>query len=341
MNKLIILVVVGLTLAISAQAVPRNNWNVDKQNAKNTYNKSFPKTINLPTSIPNGFRPEGFTIGRGTDAYAGSISGAIYKADLRTGQGKMLVEPIDSGENAVLTLGMRVDVRTNYLFVAGGLAGNALVYDGDSGKLLATYQLAPTGTDSLINDLTITRDAVYFTDSLRPYFYRLPLARNGGLPSDPTDVVEVALIGEFENSGFPFCCESNGIVASRNGKVLIIGNSNTQRMYRVDPTTGYAERILPDVTEFPDGMVMHGKKLYILHPSFGGLLAADQVTVMKLSRDFRQGTIVGTITDPTLDGIASGARFGNSLYVINAKYFDFPTTETVYFITKLKLNDID
>ena len=51
---------------------------------------SWPATINLP----NGWLPEGVVVGRGHVIYAGSRRhGAIYAADLRTGQGFVAVPP--------------------------------------------------------------------------------------------------------------------------------------------------------------------------------------------------------------------------------------------------------
>jgi len=52
------------------------------------------------------------------------------------------------------------------------------------------------------------------------------------------------------------------------------------------------------------------------------------------------GNLVGTITDPDMDGVASGAMHGNSLYVNNARYFDFPGSPTEYWITKLNIYDV-
>jgi hypothetical protein len=52
------------------------------------------------------------------------------------------------------------------------------------------------------------------------------------------------------------------------------------------------------------------------------------------------GTLVDTITDPEkLDGVASGAIFGSSLYVNNARYaVPFPPEpDTPYWATKLKI----
>ncbi|MDH3568435.1 MAG: hypothetical protein OEM61_13915, partial [Desulfobacteraceae bacterium] len=76
--------------------------------------KPFPKI----SYTPSGSAPEGFTIGKGTTAYNGSLDGSIYKLDLRTGQGQVLVDKdpnADVANGTCLVLGMRVDPRTNYL----------------------------------------------------------------------------------------------------------------------------------------------------------------------------------------------------------------------------------
>ena len=56
---------------------------------------TFPDVIPLP----NGWRPEGITSGTGTTAYVGSLgTGAIYRVDLRTGEGAIA----DSNKNGWL-----------------------------------------------------------------------------------------------------------------------------------------------------------------------------------------------------------------------------------------------
>ena len=50
--------------------------------------KSFPATIALPT----GFQPEGIAEGDGPTFFVGSIpTGAVFRGDLRTGEGEVLV----------------------------------------------------------------------------------------------------------------------------------------------------------------------------------------------------------------------------------------------------------
>ncbi len=299
--------------------------------------KPFPKRV----YTLDGAASEGFAIGKGPTAYNSSPDGSIYKVDLRSGQGEVLVEvqdPLDC-----FKLGMRVDDRTNYLFVAGCIYGNAFVYDADTGALIMEYQLNTSGEFGIVNDLTITKDAVYFTDSFRPVLYRLPLSRNGAIPLDPGAVTEIPLPDEFINND-PFCCTGNGIVSTPNGKTLIIGHSNLARLYRVDTATGDVVQIAVEgpLTGFLDGIAMHGSTLYIMTPyDFPGPpVSIDRIQVVELDKGYLSGTLVETITDPDhLDGVASGAIFGSSLYVNNARYVvDFPPApDTPFWVTKLPI----
>jgi len=85
-----------------------------------TGNGQFPQVI----SLPNGFRPEGISAGRGTSFYVGSlVDGAIYRGDVRTGAGSVLIP----GQPGRVAAGTKVDKR-NRLFVAGASSGAGHVY---------------------------------------------------------------------------------------------------------------------------------------------------------------------------------------------------------------------
>ena len=93
---------------------------------------TFPDTIPLP----DGWLPEGIATGTGTTIYSGSrADGSIWKGDLRTGEGEILVDT--DGRVAV---GLKVD--RGLLFVAGGGTGDAYVYDAGTGEEVAVLDLA-------------------------------------------------------------------------------------------------------------------------------------------------------------------------------------------------------
>jgi len=326
-------------LAIAACALPAQ---ADRGGAK-----AFATTVPALTGAP----PEGFTIGKGPRAYTGSVDGSIYKVDLRSGEGEILVPAEEDFDlfTQCFKLGMRVDPRSNYLFVAGCANGNAYVFNADTGEELRNYDLA--GFGQVINDLAITRDAVYFTNFTAPFLHRLPLEKNGRL-SRHEDALPIPLSGDFLEDG-TFTDEEgnvvenykgNGIVATPNGKMLIVGNSGNSRIYRVDPLTGHSDRIIvtPPLQGFIDGIVLHQKKLFIMTPyNPADPEDIDRIQVVELDRDLLTGTLVGSITDPdNLDGVASGAIFGGALYVNNARYRTFPQSDTEYDITRLSIRKV-
>ena len=301
----------------------------------------------FPHKVPAlfGSLPEGFAIGRGHTAFNGSVDGSIYKVDLRSGKGETLVEP--EAVPGCYKLGMRVDPRTNYLFVAGCEGGNAYVFDADNGVLVMEYPLPlPAGSEGglqIVNDLTITKDAVYITDSHQPVIYRLPLSRNGGLP-DAGDITAIELSGDFVNIvPEDYCCGANGIVATPDGKTLIIGHSNFSQLFNVDPNTGYATEIavVSPLTGFIDGLVLHNRTVYALTSGFNfdGERPDDMIQVVTLDKDMLSGELTGIITDREMDGVASGALFGNSLYVNNGRYYTEPPSEQ--WITKINIRDVE
>jgi sugar lactone lactonase YvrE len=279
---------------------------------------SWPETIPLPT----GFQPEGIDIGNGHAFYVGSIpTGAVYRGDLRTGTGAVLV-PAQAGRAAI-----GLDLSDKRLFVAGGATGRAWVYDARSGAALASYQLA-AGTPTFVNDVVVTRDAAWFTESQGAVLYRVPIGPDGTLGSQ-ADVETVPLTGDFELApGF----NVNGIDATPRGDTLVIVQSNLGRLYTVDAATGEADLIElagGDVM-FGDGILLDGKTLYAVQNQL------NRVAVVKLLRDLGTGTITGHLTDPDLDVPTTIAEFGKALYVVNARFGVPDPAAQAYSVVRLE-----
>lgn len=284
---------------------------------------TFPDVIPLP----NGFAPEGIASGKGTTFYVGSIpTGAIYRGDFATGTGEILVQP-QEGRAAI---GMKYDPRTDLLFVAGGPTGSAFIYNGSTGANVADVQF--TTEPSFINDVVITQDAAYFTNSFAPVLYKIPLEPSGALP-DPLTFEVIPLSGDYQFVAGGF--NANGIDATPNGKMLIIVNSTTGALYLVDPSTGVATQIDLGGGSVPtgDGILLQGKTLYVAQNSL------NQITVIKLNPDYTSGEITDTITD-VITNLSSPspttiAAFGNSLYVVNARFGVPVTPDTQYEVVQV------
>jgi sugar lactone lactonase YvrE len=263
---------------------------------------NWPQVIPLPT----GFQPEGIDIGNGHTFYVGSIpTGAVFRGDLRTGTGAVLV-PAQAGRAAI-----GLDFSDKRLFVAGGPTGRAWVYDARTGATLASYQLA-AGPPTFVNDVVVTRDAAWFTESQDDVLYRVPIAPDGTLGSQ-ADVEVVPLTGDFALApGF----NVNGIDATPRGDTLVIVQSNLGRLYTVDPGSGEANLIelAGGNVMFGDGILLDRKTLYAVQNQL------NRVAVVKLRRDLSSGTITGHLTDPDLDVPTTIAEFGRALYAVNARF---------------------
>jgi sugar lactone lactonase YvrE len=280
---------------------------------------AFPDVI----SLPNGFRPEGIAVGKGSTFYVGSIpTGAIYRGDLSTGEGDVLV-PAQGGRAAI---GLKFDDRTGYLFVAGGPTGFAYIYDGETGADIGSIQLETL--PSFINDVVITNDAAYFTNSFQPFIYKVPLENNGELPT-PLTSEAIPLGGDYQFT--PGAFNANGIAATPDGKTLIIVNSMEGALYQVDPETGVATRISLEGgnVQAGDGILLQGKTLYVVQNQL------NRIAVVELSPDLSSGTIVDTITDPGFDVPTTIAKFGSSLYAVNARFSTPPTPDTTYTVVRV------
>jgi sugar lactone lactonase YvrE len=198
--------------------------------------------------------------------------------------------------------------------MAGGIFGVAYVFDGATGVLVTSYQLAPPAPVSFINDVIVTTRAAYFTDSFQKQFYTLPLGPGGELPA-PADVQTVPLGDGFDFT--PGAFNTNGIEASPNGRTLILVNSNTSKLYRVDPKTGAASVIDLAGGEVPgDGLVLRDHTLYVV--------LFNKVAVVKLDHGFGSGIIKGYLSSPHFRVPTTAALFGNALYVVNARFDEVP-----------------
>ena len=269
---------------------------------------TFPDLIRLP----DGWQPEGIAAGRGTSLYVGSIpTGAVWKADARTGEGEVLVE----GQEGRSAIGIKVD-RRNRLFVAGGATGKAFVYDAATGADLASYQLAPAGTAvTFVNDVVVTSKAAFFTDSRNQQLYVLPLGRHGALP-DQDEVRVLPLTGELDYTDATTDVDLNGIVAARDGRVLLAVQTVTGKLFRINPRSGRTREVdLGGATlANGDGMLLAGRVLFVVQNRL------NQIAVVLLSRSLGQGRVVAELTDPDFDVPTTIAFQAGRLYAVNARF---------------------
>ncbi|MGI9596865.1 MAG: SMP-30/gluconolactonase/LRE family protein, partial [Acidimicrobiales bacterium] len=304
MRKIVAIFLVFLVAAVAAPA-----------DATGGTREQLPSTIDLP----DGFFPEGIVSGRGSTFYVGSLAdGTIFRGDYRTGEGEVLTDPAGS----FATIGLAVD-RRGRVWASGGGTGTGRVYDGRTGDLLATYPF--TGPlESFINDIIITNDAAWFTDSGtrnspdpanfqfagEPRLFKVPLGPGTGLPS--AGVVEELSV-DMPDISFP---NLNGIETTPDNRALIVAQNVEGTLYRVDPSTGDAALIDIDRSfAGPDGLLRRGRDLHVVEPGAG------LVATIRLDRKGTSGEVVRLVTVPGGESPTTAAFYRRGIYVVDARFF--------------------
>lgn len=279
--------------------------------------KQLPETV----ALPPGFQPEGIEA-RGRQFFAGSrATGQIVTGDVKTGQVRELVP---AQADAPAALGLRLDGRGR-LFVSGGRTGTVSVYDKRTGELL--YRQKPATDPAFVNDVAILRDKAVFTDSAQQRLIVVPLGRRGAIG----DAKIVPVTGSLAYDADPATLEANGIVASRDGRSVIVVNSRTGELHKVDPATGASTLVA--VTGGPltngDGLLRTGNTLYAVQNRL------NKIAVLRLSRNDSSAVLRKTITDNDFDVPTTLAVAKGSLYTVNARFTTTPAPDTPYAVVRV------
>jgi sugar lactone lactonase YvrE len=254
--------------------------------------------------LPGASSAEGIAAGRGSTFYAGDFAlGDIFRGDVRRSTAELFID-VPDGRQA---LGMVVDQRHDLLFVAGGATGQAYVYDLDTGTTVATYQLAAPGS-SIVNDVTLTRDGVWFTDSLQARLYFVPVSRQGV----PGPARTQAVSGPAADTSGEF--NLNGIRATPDGRTLIVGHFGNGALYTVNPTTGASAVIAAVSVPNVDGILLEAGHLWAVQ-SFD-----NRISRVDLDPDLRSGAVEAVITSDRFQVPTTAVRFGRRLAVVNSKF---------------------
>jgi hypothetical protein len=107
----------------------------------------------------------------------------------------------------------------------------------------------------------------------------------------------------------------NGIDASPDGEYLLVVNSTTGLLYRVDPGTGEASEIDLGGEEVGngDGILLDAKTLYVVRNR------NDLIAVVELDPEATEGEVVDHIEDDESDVPTTVAEYGDALYAVNAR----------------------
>ena len=303
---------------------------VDKSHTAvdNVSSQFWPDQISLPV----GFEPKDIEVGKGHDFFVGAYSwssllapnvdlehpvsglaGAIYKGNLRTGVGDLLVPP--QPDNPRPVLGLSYDARTDYLYAAVGDPATLssfpnqgiAVYNGSTGELVDEIII---GDGIFLSNVLVTESAVFATTTTEGVLFKLPLGNDGNLPSPPA-FERIDLAG-FEPANEFYAW---GIDGDDQDLLVLNGLNGSGVLYHVDPATGVSTPIPihgdQQTFDLGDELYISGRTLYIMQ------VFANSIAVVQLSDDLTEGTFVKTIDCGECRSPHNIAGFGNSIYVVN------------------------
>jgi hypothetical protein len=268
--------------------------------------------------------------GPGARLFAGSLAdGRIQVLDRRTGRSRVLLPGV---EGRALR-GLRYDGRSGLLWAVGN--------DGPTGIVLAVR--ARTGAVErrvevpgavFLNDLDVTRDAVWVTDSRVDRLTRIAL-RGTGRPTSAAPV-NLAIGGDWPT---PEGNRANGIRALDRHTLLVV-NSTGAVLRTVDTRTGVATpvRVTGTTLTGGDGLVVRGRTLYVVRGTGQNSVAQFRLTAKGHSKH-RAWTAhhVRDLTDPALDVPSTATLAGGRLWAVNARFGVADPATAAYQVVGLPL----
>lgn len=193
------------------------------------------------------------------------------------------------------------------VFIAGGPSGRLWVVSPDGATLasLAT----PAGT--FLNDVWVAPDgAAYFTDSNQPRIWRVAQGSGGAWQAslwlDATGTIPVVLPGF--NLG--------GIVATPNGRFLLVAQGTTGRLWRIDLAT---KEVVPvDLGSASivnaDGIVLRGHTLWVVQ-NF-----SRQISELALDGDWASGRLVSVTPTPASRTFTTAKIAKGRLLIVDSQF---------------------
>lgn len=237
-----------------------------------------------------------------------TTDGTIFRGNVQSESAMVFLPGGTDGRTTAI--GLKVDDYQDRLFVAGGNTGQIFVYDTDSGQLLGKFNNQKTST--FINDAAISRNGdAYFTDSSDPILYKVSTNEADELEfSAWLDLTGTAIVYQ---SGFNL----NGIAATNNGKYLIVVQTNTGKLFRIDIASKQVTEIdLGGATlTNGDGILLSRRRtLYVVRNQ------NELIVKVQLSEDFSRGSVISSTTDPSFAYPTTIAQARKRLLVVNSQF---------------------
>ena len=281
------------------------------------------RPVTYVVSEEPGVVPEGIGIAAdGTMYVTSNGTGDVYVGHVSEDRLHSFASGAEAGRN--VAAGVHPD-QFGRVFVAG--RGALDIYSSD-GRLIAhrPATAGPVG-EPFLNDLVITRDAVYVTDSTNAVVWRARL--DGAYIGQLERWLDVRPVVPGMPAQYFFL---NGIDATPDGGTLVVASQGLEAMIRVDVTTREASLVDLGNTSFgPDGLVLRGTTVYAVlnyaAPNGQG------VYVAQLNDELTTGTVVARVIDPSFDTPSTLALHDGRVYVVNSQIDRAPGTPPYTVVT--------
>jgi hypothetical protein len=228
-------------------------------------------------------------------------------------------------------VGMQLEERDSgpaRLWVAGGPTGAVTVYDAESGRPLGRWTVPGS---AFLNDVTLTEDAAYVTDSQGQRLVVVPLRDDGALPSRD-GVRTLPLTGDVEFDPNEF--NANGI-RTLDEDLLALVQSNTGRLFLVDPASGATDAVEGTEGDLVggDGLELGVGRLFVVRGGGG-----DDVAVLRLRQAGRSARVERVHTQAEFDVPTTATFADGRLWAVNAWFDTEPTPTTEYTVVRVDLD---
>jgi len=292
----------------------------------------LPEALTMPGS---GLFIEGVILdGRTGAVFASSMDGGTI---FRAPQGRSLFEVFQpAGANGCTSAtGLRIDPENRRLIVCGGVTGLAFAYDADTGAPLGRYSNGLTteppktmkpnaDAPTFVNDVAIIAGDAYFTDSYDAALYRLTKASVDATVPYGEGVLERWLpfegtvIAYRSDDTIPGRFNLNGIEAAPDGRYLVVVQTNTGKLFRIDVASRAVIEIVGEGNPGGDGLLLLSEF---------ELLSVDMtkqptLTRLRLADDYGSYEVVGRFDAPGNVSPTSAQVVGDRLLLTESQIWD-------------------
>ena len=223
----------------------------------------------------------------------------------------------------ISAIGILADEKRNLLYVAISDPGVSVktaaamkiaklgVFDLTTGKKKFITNLDSFGSikNLFANDIAVDKSGtIYVTNSATPVIHKVS---QDGLGS-------VFVSSDLWNKeGFIL----NGIVCNQEKNYLIVAQSNTGELYKVDIKTKKITKVITEPILGADGMVLHKNELIVISNSSKKIIKLTSTDNWATAKN--EGEVISEMTFPT-----TGTRVNGKYYILNAKLNEIFTPNT-------------